>query len=39
MGRPSLIHGTATRVGGKVHGITIGGGAVIVGDGRLTRLP
>jgi len=26
-------------VGGKVHGITIGGGAVIVGDGRLTRLP
>lgn len=39
MGRPSLIHGTATRAGGVVTGISIGGGAVIIGDGRLTRLP
>ncbi len=39
MGRPSLILGTATRAGGAVQGISIGGGAVIVGDGRLTRLP
>ena len=39
MGRPSMIHGTATRVGGSVTGISIGGGAVIIGDGRLTRLP
>ena len=39
MGRPSLIHGTATRVGGKVHAITIGGGAVVVGEGRLLRVP
>jgi predicted PhzF superfamily epimerase YddE/YHI9 len=39
MGRPSLIHATATRVGGKVHAITIGGGAVVVGEGRLLRLP
>jgi len=39
MGRPSLIHATATRVGGKVHAITIGGGAVVVGEGRLLRVP
>ena len=39
MGRPSLIRGTATRVGGLVQGITIGGGAVVVGEGRLIRLP
>ncbi len=39
MGRPSLIEATATRIGGKVHGITIGGGAVVVGEGRLLRLP
>jgi trans-2,3-dihydro-3-hydroxyanthranilate isomerase len=39
MGRPSLIHATATRVGGHVHAITIGGGAVVVGEGRLLRLP
>lgn len=39
MGRPSLIHATATRVGGKVHAITIGGGAVVVGEGRLLQVP
>jgi trans-2,3-dihydro-3-hydroxyanthranilate isomerase len=39
MGRPSLIHATAARVGGKVRAITIGGGAVVVGEGRLLRLP
>ena len=39
MGRPSLIHASATRVDGKVHAITIGGGAVVVGEGRLIRLP
>ena len=39
MGRPSLIHATATRVGGVVHAITIGGGAVVVGEGRLLRVP
>jgi trans-2,3-dihydro-3-hydroxyanthranilate isomerase len=39
MGRPSLIHATATRTGGAVTGISIGGGAVVVGEGRLVRLP
>jgi len=39
MGRPSLIVATATRVAGKVHAISIGGGAVVVGEGRLLRLP
>ena len=39
MGRPSLIEATATRVGGQVHAISIGGGAVVVGEGRLVRLP
>ena len=39
MGRPSLIHATATREGGMVHGISIGGGAVVVGEGRLLCVP
>ena len=39
MGRPSLIHATATRAGGTVRAISIGGGAVVVGEGRLLRLP
>ena len=39
MGRPSLIHATATRAGGAVQSISIGGGAVVVGEGRLIRLP
>jgi len=39
MGRPSLIHATATRVSGRVHAITIGGGGVVVGEGRLLRVP
>jgi trans-2,3-dihydro-3-hydroxyanthranilate isomerase len=38
MGRPSLITATATRAGGHVTGISIGGGAVVVGEGRFTRL-
>jgi trans-2,3-dihydro-3-hydroxyanthranilate isomerase len=39
MGRPSLIEASVTRAGGVVTGISIGGGAVVVGDGRFTRLP
>lgn len=39
MGRPSLIEASATRIGGQVQGISIGGGAVLVGEGRLIRLP
>jgi trans-2,3-dihydro-3-hydroxyanthranilate isomerase len=39
MGRPSLIRATVARVGGEVTGISIGGGAVTVAEGRLLRLP
>ena len=39
MGRPSLIEASATRIGGQVKRISIGGGAVLVGEGRLIRLP
>lgn len=39
MGRPSLITATATRRAGRVAAITIGGGAVVVGQGRFTVLP
>ncbi|MBN8892851.1 MAG: hypothetical protein ABS99_10660 [Acetobacteraceae bacterium SCN 69-10] len=39
MGRPSLIRASVTRAGGVVTGISIGGGAVVVGEGRLLRLP
>lgn len=39
MGRPSLIEASVTRAGGVVTGISIGGGAVMVGEGRLLRLP
>lgn len=39
MGRPSLIHAGVTRAAGAVTGISIGGGAVVVGEGRLIRLP
>jgi trans-2,3-dihydro-3-hydroxyanthranilate isomerase len=39
MGRPSLITATAARSAGRVTGISIGGGAVVVGEGRFTRLP
>lgn len=39
MGRPSLIRAGVTRAGGVVTGISIGGGAVVVGEGRLLRLP
>jgi trans-2,3-dihydro-3-hydroxyanthranilate isomerase len=39
MGRPSLIEAGIARASGKVTGITIGGGALVVGEGRFTRLP
>ena len=39
MGRPSTIQCSATRAGGVVRQISIGGGAVVVGEGRFTRLP
>jgi trans-2,3-dihydro-3-hydroxyanthranilate isomerase len=39
MGRPSLIQATATRASGIVTGISIGGGTVVVAEGRLLRLP
>ncbi len=39
MGRPSLIRASVTRAGGRTTGISVGGGAVIVGEGRFTRLP
>jgi trans-2,3-dihydro-3-hydroxyanthranilate isomerase len=39
MGRPSLISATTTRSGGRVTAISIGGGAVVVAEGRLLRLP
>lgn len=39
MGRPSLIRAGVTRAEGRVRGISIGGGAVVVGQGRLLRLP
>ncbi len=39
MGRPSLIRATVTRQAGVATGISIGGGAVVVGEGRLLRLP
>ncbi len=39
MGRPSLIRASVTRAAGVVTGISIGGGAVVVGEGRLLRLP
>lgn len=39
MGRPSLIRAGVTRAGGVVSGISIGGGAVVVGEGRLLRVP
>jgi trans-2,3-dihydro-3-hydroxyanthranilate isomerase len=38
MGRPSLITATAARIAGRVTAISIGGGAVVVGEGRFTRL-
>jgi trans-2,3-dihydro-3-hydroxyanthranilate isomerase len=39
MGRPSLIETETFTRDGAVSGISIGGGAVIVGEGRLLRLP
>ena len=39
MGRPSTIRCSATREAGVVRQISIGGGAVVVGEGRFTRLP
>jgi trans-2,3-dihydro-3-hydroxyanthranilate isomerase len=39
MGRPSLIETETTYRDGTVTGISIGGNAVIIGEGRLHRLP
>ena len=39
MGRPSRIETTTNFAGGKVERVSVGGGAVVVGEGRLTRLP
>ncbi len=39
MGRPSRIETATTFAGGKVAGVSVGGGAVVVGEGRLTLLP
>ena len=39
MGRPSRIDGEIFRTDGVVTGISIGGSAVVVGEGRLLRLP
>lgn len=39
MGRPSSILATATRAAGLVQQISIGGSAVLVAEGRFTRLP
>ncbi len=39
MGRPSRIEAEILREDGEVTGISIGGGAVVVGEGRFTRLP
>lgn len=39
MGRPSRIEASIARTAGQVTGITIGGSAVVVGEGRFTRLP
>ncbi len=39
MGRPSRIDAEITREDGVVTGIAIGGGAVVVAEGRFTRLP
>ncbi len=39
MGRPSRILGRVTRRDGAVVGVSVGGGAVVVGEGRFTTLP
>jgi trans-2,3-dihydro-3-hydroxyanthranilate isomerase len=39
MGRPSTIETTTTFAGGSVTGVSVGGGAVVVGEGRFDRLP
>ena len=39
MGRPSTILCSATRQAGVVQQISIGGGAIVVGEGRFSRLP
>lgn len=39
MGRPSRIEASISRKDGVVAGITIGGGAVVVAEGRFSRLP
>lgn len=39
MGRPSHLATETTYVGGQVTGVSVGGHAVIIGEGRLLRLP
>jgi predicted PhzF superfamily epimerase YddE/YHI9 len=39
MGRPSRIEARITREAGVVTGISVGGAAVVVAEGRLLRLP
>jgi trans-2,3-dihydro-3-hydroxyanthranilate isomerase len=39
IGRPSRIETETRFAGGRVAGVSVGGGAVVVGEGRFTRLP
>ena len=39
MGRPSTIETETHFAAGKVAGVSVGGGAVVVGEGRFSRLP
>jgi trans-2,3-dihydro-3-hydroxyanthranilate isomerase len=39
MGRPSRIETETRFAGGRVTGVSVGGGAVVVGEGRFDRLP
>ena len=39
MGRPSVIETETRFAEGRVAGVAVGGGAVVVGEGRFDRLP
>ena len=39
MGRPSVIETETRFTAGRITGVAVGGGAVVVGEGRFTRLP
>jgi trans-2,3-dihydro-3-hydroxyanthranilate isomerase len=39
MGRPSTVETETRFAAGKVAGVSVGGGAVVVGEGRFSRLP